>query len=109
MEKDHLVGILCERDVLRRVICEGRRADDTRVREVMTRNPRTISAGQSLAAAMAEMIDGGFRHLPVTRDGRVVGMLSMRDIPTQYRLMFERFAEVRPATSGVERSIRATI
>lgn len=88
-----LVGIVSERDIIRRAVGRGRRMDDTRVDEVMTPDPVTVDAGASLAEAMGAMIAGHFRHLPVMEDDRVIGMLSKRDVPTDYRLMFERFGE----------------
>lgn len=93
MESDRLVGILSERDVIRKCIAGGRRTDETRVADIMTPSPVTVRSDTKVADAMEAMVTGGFRHLPVVDDGRVVGMLSMRDIPTEYRLMFERFSE----------------
>jgi len=93
MEGDRLTGILSERDVIRRCIAQERPTGSTRVAEVMSPDPVTVNARESLANAMAIMLDGGFRHLPVERAGEIVGMLSMRDIPTEYRLMAERWRE----------------
>lgn len=75
-----LVGILSERDIAVRVIAGHRDPMLTLVREVMTREPRIIPAHTDIAAAIRTMLEGGFRHLPVTRGGRILGMLSMRDI-----------------------------
>lgn len=93
MSEGRLVGILSERDVIRKCLARGRRTDDTTVADIMTPDPVTIDAAAPLADAMGAMVTGGFRHLPVLRGGAAVGMLSMRDIPTEYRLMFERFQE----------------
>lgn len=95
VEGGRLVGILSEHDVIRRAVGRGKRMDETRVAEVMTADPVTVSADGSLAEAMEAMLIGRFRHLPVIEDGSVTGMLSMRDIPTEYRLMFERYTEYR--------------
>lgn len=86
-----LVGILSERDIIRRVVAEGRRTDGMTVADVMTPNPRTVSPGASLADAMMVMLDGKFRHVPVVDGGKLVGMMSIRDIPTDYRQMNERY------------------
>jgi len=61
----------------------------------MTPDPRTVDIGATLPDAQAMMAEGGFRHLPVTENGAPMGMLSFRDIPTEYRLMFERYEEYR--------------
>jgi CBS domain-containing protein len=73
-----LVGILTERDVLR-AVADGI-GDQTPVADRMTRNPETIEPDESLQQAAVLMIHGGFRHLPVVEAGRIVGMLSIRDL-----------------------------
>jgi len=93
VEDDRLVGILSERDVMRKCIGGNRRTDETQVAEIMTTEPVTIDADASLADAFHIMNKGRFRHLPVTDHGRLVSMLSIRDIPTEYRLMYERYVE----------------
>ncbi len=99
-----LVGIVSEHDVIARAICANRPTTETAVRDVMTAEPCTIDVSASLAEAMRIMTDGDFRHLPVMLGTELVGILSMRDIPTQYRLLVERFSEFRDtAAHGGER------
>lgn len=76
---DTLVGVITERDLLR---CVSDGVDrGTPVSDRMTRHVLTASPGTELAEAMALMVDGHFRHLPVVNDdGRVVGVVSMRDL-----------------------------
>ena len=76
---DDLVGVITERDLLR---CVSEGIDpDTPVSERMTRHVLTAAPATELAEAMALMVDGHFRHLPVVNeDGHVVGMVSMRDL-----------------------------
>jgi CBS domain-containing protein len=77
-EGKQLVGILTERDVLRAV---ARGVDDsTAVSDWMTRNPETLEPDETTEHAAVLMIHGGFRHLPVTENDEVVGMLSIRDL-----------------------------
>jgi CBS domain-containing protein len=78
MDGERLAGILTERDVLR-TVADGR-AEDARVGERMTRNPETVEASESTGHAASLMIHGGFRHLPVTDGGAVVGIVSIRDL-----------------------------
>ena len=85
---DRLVGMFSERDILRRAVAAGRDLDAMRVAEAMTPDPRTVSTETSLVEALALMIEGNFRHLPVVDGGgRVIAMLSMRDIPSVNQLM----------------------
>ncbi len=95
VDKRHLIGIFTERDVVTRVIAAGRDIDSTRVEEVMTRRPETVSVECPLTDALEVMISGRFRHLPVMADGEVVAMISMRDIPVQYHKLNEQ--EIRTA------------
>jgi CBS domain-containing protein len=78
MDGERLTGILTERDVLK-AVAEGR-VDDATVAERMTRHPETVEASESTGHAASLMIHGGFRHLPVTEGGAVVGIVSIRDL-----------------------------
>ena len=78
LEGERLVGILTERDVLR-AVARGIR-DDAVVREWMTTEPETIDPDETTEHAATMMMHGGFRHLPVTEGGAVVGILSIRDL-----------------------------
>lgn len=73
-----LRGILTERDVLR-AVADGL-DDSTLVRDRMTPHPETLDADDSTEHAAVLMIHGGFRHLPVVEQGKVVGVLSIRDL-----------------------------
>lgn len=79
VEEGRLSGIFSERDALFRVVSEGRDARTTLLKEVMTRNPRTIHPDKPFADALHIMREGGFRHVPVVEGGRPVGMISARD------------------------------
>ena len=79
VDGDRLAGIFTERDIVFRVLAEGRDASTTRVSEVMTANPRTVDADKAVGHALMLMYDGGFRHVPVVDDGKPLGMISARD------------------------------
>jgi CBS domain-containing protein len=74
-----LAGIFTERDALFRVIAEGRDPEKTRLAEVMTANPRTITADRPFGHALHLMHEGGFRHVPVVDQDRPLGVVSARD------------------------------
>jgi CBS domain-containing protein len=75
-----LVGIFSERDLMKRVVAEGRDPRSTCMAEVMTDDPLTISMNEDLENCMALMRRHSFRHLPVCHEGQLVGMVSLRDI-----------------------------
>jgi CBS domain-containing protein len=75
-----LIGIFSERDLMRRVVVEGRDCRTTRVEEVMTEDPLTVSPDESLENCMLLMRRHGFRHLPVCDGKQLRGIVSLRDI-----------------------------
>lgn len=74
-----LIGIFTERDIVR-AISQDASALQAHIGHWMTHNPCTIGPEASLEDALQAMVEGNFRHLPVTEGGRLVGMLSMRDV-----------------------------
>lgn len=75
-----LVGIFSERDLMKRVVSEGRDPRRTCLAEVMTPEPLSIGMNEDLEQCMALMRRYGFRHLPVCHEGQLVGIVSLRDI-----------------------------
>lgn len=78
MEGERLEGILTERDLMRAVA--GGYSENAVVGEWMTRHPETVEASDATDHAASLMIHGGFRHLPVVDEGRVCGIISIRDL-----------------------------
>jgi CBS domain-containing protein len=78
MEGERLEGILTERDLMRAVATGY--SNDAQVRDWMTRQPETVEASDATDHAASLMIHGGFRHLPVVDQGRVAGIISIRDL-----------------------------
>jgi citrate synthase len=73
------VGILTERDVLR-VSVEGPGLDGITVAEAMTAPVDTLDGGVDPSAALRLMRERGYRHMPVTKHGELVGVISLRDL-----------------------------
>ena len=78
LEGDAIAAILTERDVMKAVAAG--KDGSAPVAEWMTRHPDTIEPGDTTDHAASLMIHGGFRHLPVVEDGKVVGIVSIRDL-----------------------------
>ncbi len=72
-------GIISERDVVR-ALAEGADPDRERAGNVDTLDLVTIDASAPIDAALNEMLDDEIRHLPIVRDGKVVGVISLRDM-----------------------------
>jgi len=74
-----VVGILSERDCVRRLDLQGRASRETKVEDIMTTKVLYAEAGQSLSECVAIMIDKNIRHLPVYEEGKLIGIISVRD------------------------------
>lgn len=73
-------GIFTERDYLRRVTLEGRTDKECTVRELMTSPLLVVSPETSVEECMSLMTERRIRHLPVAREGVVIGVISIGDV-----------------------------
>jgi CBS domain-containing protein len=80
VDGERLVGVFSERDLMTRIVVPGRDPARTPVGEVMTREVITATLDEPAEACRDKMQRAGCRHLPVLVDGKVVSMLSMRDL-----------------------------
>ena len=80
LEDTQLVGIFSERDIMKRVVTEGRDPRSTRISEVMSTDLRTLGPNASSEDAMCLMQTHGVRHMPVCEGRTLVGFLSLRDL-----------------------------
>ncbi len=99
MENDELVGIFSERDYARRGILKGRASKDTLIKDVMTSKLITVETDQKLKECMEIMSDKHIRHLPVTQDGKLVGIISINDIVTM--IIREQRSHIRSLESYI--------
>jgi CBS domain-containing protein len=75
-----LLGIFSERDVMTRVVAAGRSPGSTKLSEVMTPYPRTVTPEESVENCLFMMKEFGFRHLPICAGDEFVGLVSVRDL-----------------------------
>ena len=75
-----LVGILSERDLLKKVAPLPDPYAELQVEDIMTANPEAVTAEDTLAFALHKMDVGGYRHLPVLSAGKPAGVISVRDM-----------------------------
>lgn len=78
--KNLVAGIFTERDLMKRVVLPGKDASQTSVSDVMTRSLVLCEAGESQETCHRRMISHRIRHLPVVEEGRLIGMVSLRDL-----------------------------
>jgi CBS domain-containing protein len=77
---NELLGIFTERDALTRINADVAAVADRPISDFMTANPETVELDARIAFALHKMDIGGYRHMPVVEQGRIVGVISIRDI-----------------------------
>jgi CBS domain-containing protein len=80
VEKDEVIGIFSERDALMRLNVDAADLFENPVSQFMTPSPETLQASDKIAFALHKMDLGGYRHIPILKDGKVNGVISVRDI-----------------------------
>ena len=80
MNGEILSGIFSERDYARKVILSGKSSKETFVKEIMTEKVKCISPHNNIEDCMKIMTESRFRHLPVLKDNKVLGIISIGDI-----------------------------
>ena len=80
VEDDRPVGIFTERDYARSVVLKGKSSPTTPVRDIMTTRVIYVQPEQTVEECMAIMTDKHIRHLPVLRDKKLIGMISIGDL-----------------------------
>lgn len=92
-EAQRPIGILTDRDLALRVVADGRRATATDVASVMSRPLVTAEATDTIEAVIARMRRSGIRRVPVVRDRRLVGIVSLDDLVVHLGHELHGFAE----------------
>jgi signal-transduction protein with cAMP-binding, CBS, and nucleotidyltransferase domain len=77
---EEVIGILSERDYARKIILMGRQSQDTPVKDIMTKEVYGVHFDSTADECMALMTDKHIRHLPVCKDGKLAGVISIGDV-----------------------------
>lgn len=80
MDNQTIQGILTERDVVHKALAVRTDLDKTTVDAIMTPRVESLSADDSLAYAVNRMAVGGYRHIPILKNGKPTGIISIRDV-----------------------------
>jgi CBS domain-containing protein len=80
LEGDRVVGVVSERDCARRVVLAKKSPEATPVSDIMVRNVITVDTAHTFADCLRLMHQHGVRHLPVIDQGKVVAVISIRDL-----------------------------
>ena len=82
MDDGHLKGIISERDYARKIILKGKFSRETLVKEIMTEKVITVLPEDNIEKCMGLMSGRRIRHLPVMKDDKVLGIVSITDVVT---------------------------
>ena len=93
MEGDNMVGIVAERDVIRKAVLADKKINNVKVQEIMSTSLTTVTPETSLDDCMELITEKRIRHLPVLVDGQLCGIISIGDI-VKY-LVFEKDFKIK--------------
>lgn len=79
-ENERLIGIVTERDMIKKILMPGKTPDKVGIDEVMTVEPMSINSHTDISEASEIMRSKGIRHLPVVDNGKLVGLITQTDI-----------------------------
>ncbi|MFH2020323.1 MAG: CBS domain-containing protein [archaeon] len=77
---DTPVGVVTERDILRRVVAKGKNIDNMIVEDIMTKNPVTVEHSASILEVTRLMSENNFRRLLVVKKGKLIGVITAKDV-----------------------------
>jgi CBS domain-containing protein len=97
----NLKGIVSERDIVRALVDKGPSVLEKPVRDIMTQKVITATEEESVAEIMRLMTESKFRHVPITREGKLVGLVSIGD------LVKHRISELENETEAFRSYIQA--
>ena len=104
---EKLIGILTVRDLTNRVVAEGR-SPERPVADIMTRDPASLPAGALIADLLRLMLDRGISHVPVTEEGRLVGLVTSTDLTRVQALSTDLITHDVAAAASVEEMVAVT-
>jgi CBS domain-containing protein len=80
VEGDRIVGVVTDRDIVTRVVAEGRDTDSTTIGDIVSSDVVTVEPDTSIDEALGLMSEHQVRRLPVVEDSRLVGIVAVADV-----------------------------
>ena len=102
MDGERLIGIFTERDALTKVLAARLDPGNTKVSEVMTKDPYCLPPTSTVGDAMEVIIKRRFRHLPIVENGKLLAVVSSRDLT--HWLVKDRVGEIQDLVDLAARS-----
>ena len=103
-------GLITEQDIVRKVIAKGINPVAKKVKDFMQRKLMTIKPNDDIYEALIKMRDSNIRHLPVVDNGKMVGLLTLKDIlkiePSLFELLVEKFELREEKRKPIDRVIQ---
>ncbi|MCD6467691.1 MAG: CBS domain-containing protein [Thermoplasmata archaeon] len=93
VDKQRCVGVVTERDLIERVVCEKRNPEETKVEEIMSRDVKTIHRLSTVEDAIKLMKKYNIKKLPVVSDDMLVGIVTITDISHARPELSKRFID----------------
>jgi len=90
---ENCIGIVTERDLIERTICQQRNPEHTKIREIMSQNIKVVSSLDTVEKALETMKQYKIKKLPVISSEKVVGIITVTDIAKARPDLSERFME----------------
>ena len=87
-EEKHPIGIITERDIVRRVVCDKKNASNTPVESIMSKPLVTVESKANIDEAVAIMTKNKIRRLPIVKDGHLYGLITTTDL---IKYMFQKY------------------
>ncbi len=108
LQNDEPIGIICERDLLEKVISSDQKPSEVKAEDIMERSLLTTSPETDMLDAMRKMVKNDIGHLPVIDDGKLAGIVTVQDVlevtPQILEILPER-EEIEQSEESIEESV----
>lgn len=94
LEKDKIVGILSETDILKKIVAQGADAEKTKVEDIMTKDVVTIDMDKGVEEAAELMVGKKLKRLPVVNGSKLVGIITSTDLISYEPKMIEALSQL---------------